>query len=75
MRYRAKRKYIRHGHSNNIVLWACRENDIIDVEYIGDSDLVKIINRREDQLGVFNDMFLNIDDISEFTDKYLLEIK
>ena len=75
MRYRAKRKYIRYGHSNNIVLWACRENDIIDVEHISGSDLVKIINCREDQLGVFNDMFLNIDDISDFKDKYLLEIK
>ena len=75
MRYRAKRKYIRYGHSNNIVLWACRENDIIDVEHISGSDLVKIINRREDQLGVFNDMFVNINDISEFKDEYLLEIK
>ena len=75
MRYRAKKQYIRRGHSNNIVLWACRENDIIDVEYISGSDLVKIINRREDQLGIFNDIFLNVDDISEFQDEYLLEIK
>lgn len=75
MRYIAKKKYKRYSKVGNTLLWCCEDGDKLDVERVGDSNLIKIINRNKKCNAIFDEMFININDYGQFKIDYLKNIK
>ena len=75
MRYIAKKEYKRYSKVGNTLLWRCENGDKIDVERVGNSNLIKIINRNEKCDAIFDEMFININDYDQFKNGYLKSIK
>lgn len=71
MRYRAKKSYKEYSKGGTL-LWSCESGEMIDVESVGNTSLVKLINRSWTKGNVlFSSIHFNKKDLDEFAREYL----